>query len=167
MPVENELKYILPLDFDPKALDGWRRHDIRQAYLDDGPRIRQIDADHLFTYKRWIPQAAELIEIETAITAEDFELLWPLRVESLQKTRFVCDIGDVEWVIDFLKDDPGQVYFVLAEAEMPRHQTAPDEIPAEIADRILYAVGAGDARFTNKKLANPAHAAKLYRTIAG
>lgn len=167
MPVENELKYVLPLDFDAGVLTGWRRRDIRQAYLDDGPRIRQIDSDYLFTYKRWIPQARELIEIETALTAEDFDLLWPLRVESVQKTRYIKDIGDAEWVVDFLMDNKGKVYFVLAEVEMPRHQAAPAELPAEIAGDILYAVAAGDSGFTNKKLSNPAYAARLYRTIAG
>ncbi len=165
MPIENELKYVLPVDFDPAVLKDWRRHDIRQAYLDDGPRIRQIDADYLFTYKRWIPQAQELIEIETALSAEDFDLLWPLRVESVQKTRYVKEIGDAEWVVDFLKDGAGRVYFVLAEVEMPRHQASPGDLPGEIRDHVLYAVGAGDNGFTNKKLSNPDYAAKLYRRL--
>ena len=165
MPIENELKYVLPLDFDAGRLKGWRRHDIRQAYLDDGPRIRQIDSEYLFTYKRWIPQAKELIEIETDLSRDDFDLLWPLRVESLQKTRYIKEIGEAEWVVDFLMNATGHVYFVLAEVEMPRHQAAPDDVPAEIRDHILYAVGAGDNGFTNKKLSNPDYAAKLYQKI--
>lgn len=166
MPIENELKYVLPRDFDAACLGGWERHDIRQAYLDDGPRIRQIDAEYLFTYKKWAPQAGELVEIETAISHEDFELLWPLCVESLRKTRYVKAIGEEEWVVDFLYDAAGAVYFVLAEVEMPRLATAPDAIPPEIRDRILHSVGSGDNGFTNKKLSDPDFARQIYARIA-
>ena len=154
MPIENELKYVLPVDFDPAVLKDWRRHDIRQAYLDDGPRIRHFGETYLFTYKKWIPAARELVEIETAISAEDFELLWPLCEERVQKTRFIKDTDDGEWVVDFLRGPRGGVYFVIAEVEMSRFKKTPDAIPAEIDGAILHAVDAGDNRFTNKKLSD-------------
>ncbi|HTM81708.1 hypothetical protein [Asticcacaulis sp.] len=119
MPIENERKYILPLDFDASALHGWEKHDILQAYLDDGPRIRQINADYIFTYKKWIPQVSELVEIELAISKDDFDLLWTQRVQSLEKTRYEKHIGEAEWVVDFLRDPAGRNFVVMAEVELP------------------------------------------------
>lgn len=165
MPVENERKYVLKPDFFVDNLVGWTRHDIRQAYLDDGPRIRQRDDDYIFTYKKWVPQAGELVEIETAISEDDFNLLWPLCVQRIDKMRYVLLKDEVEWVVDFLMDESGEVYFILAEAELPRGQVAPGHIPAEIAGAIIYAVDAADNRFTNKKLSNQDYAASLYRLV--
>ncbi len=165
MPIENELKYILPLDFDASSLNGWEKYDIRQAYLNDGPRIRQIDATYLFTYKKWIPQVKELVEIEVALTQDDFDLLWSQRVQSLEKTRYLKQIGEAEWVMDFLRKPDGDVFVVMAEVELPRYVAAPDSIPDEIAPYILYAVEAGDNRFTNKKLSDPDYAARIYEDI--
>lgn len=165
MPIENERKYLLPLDFDPARLNGWTKHAIRQAYLDDGPRIRQIDAGHVFTYKKWIPHARELVEIELAISQEDFDLLWSQRIETLEKTRYEKQIGEALWVVDFLYDPAGRIFVAMAEAELPRHMPAPDIIPDEIAPHIVHAVAADDNRFTNKKLSDPAYAARLYGEV--
>lgn len=166
MPIENERKFILPLGFDAGRLSGWARHDIRQAYLDDGPRIRQIDGEHVFTYKKWIPLAGELVEVEIAISKEDFDLLWSQRVETVEKTRYEKRIGDALWVVDFLRGPGGGVFVVMAEAELPRHVLSPESIPDEIAAHVLYVVGAGDNRFTNKKLSDPAYAARIYADVA-
>jgi len=166
MPVENERKYVLSPAFDAGRLKGWQALDIRQCYMDDGPRIRQIGADFVFTYKKWAPHAGELIEIETPISREDFELLWPMRVQAVQKTRYVKVVGDEEWVVDFLRDDTGEVYFVLAEAELPRFQAEPGAVPEEIAGFLLYSVAADDNRFTNKKLADRDYALRLMATVA-
>lgn len=165
MPIENERKYILPLDFDASVLHGWEKHDILQAYLDDGPRIRQINADYIFTYKKWIPQVSELVEIELAISKDDFDLLWTQRVQSLEKTRYEKHIGEAEWVVDFLRDPAGRNFVVMAEVELPRYTPEPDSIPDEIASHILYAVEASDNRFTNKKLSDPGYAAKIYEEV--
>ncbi len=166
MPVENERKYVLSPDFDAGRLAGWERRDIRQAYLDDGPRLRQVGGECLFTYKKWAPHAGELVEIETAISRDDFDLLWPLCVETIQKTRYVRVTDDGEWVVDFLRDDDGEVYFVLAEVELPRHQARPDAVPAEIAGGILHAVAIDDNRFTNKKLSRRDHALELLAEVS-
>ena len=166
MPVENERKYVLSPTFGSDGLEGWMRFDILQAYLDDGPRIRKFGGDYLFTYKKWAPHVKELVEIETAISREDFELLWPMRVEAVQKTRYIRETDDGEWVVDFLRDGHGEVYFVLAEVELSRFQALPDEIPAEIRDHILYAVAAEDNRFTNKKLSDQDYAASLLAKVA-
>jgi len=166
MPVENERKYVLSPGFDTGRLTDWQRVEIRQAYLDDGPRIRQIGADFIFTYKKWAPHAQELIEIETPISRDDFELLWPLRVQSVQKTRHIKVLGDEEWVVDTLRDDAGDVYFVLAEVELPRFQAEPRAVVADIADFVIHAVAADDNRFTNKKLADRDYALALLAGLA-
>lgn len=165
MPIENELKYVLPLDFSEASLKDWQRHDIRQGYLEEGPRIRQRDDDYLFTYKKWVPAAKLLVEIETLIPGSDFDLLWPLCVERLQKTRYVKMADECEWVVDFLRDAAGAVYFVQAEVEMPEGQAGPDGIPDVVRNHIVYAVAAEDNRFTNKKLADPDYAATLRRKV--
>ena len=165
MPVENERKYVLSPAFSVDGLQGWARFDILQAYLDDGPRIRKFGGDYLFTYKKWAPHVKELVEIETAISREDFDLLWPMRVEAVQKTRYIKETEDGEWVVDFLRDDRGEVYFVLAEVELSRFQALPDDIPAEIRAHILYAVAAEDNRFTNKKLSDQDYAEGLLAKV--
>ncbi|MBW8882492.1 MAG: hypothetical protein JF615_14060 [Asticcacaulis sp.] len=79
----------------------------------------------------------------------------------MRKTRYVTETDDGEWVVDFLRDDNGAVYFVLAEVEMPRFQVAPNQIPEAIRSHILHAVALGDARFTNRKLSDRAYARNL------
>ncbi len=165
MPVENERKYVLSPAFDAGRLKDWQQVEIRQAYLDDGPRIRQIGADFVFTYKKWAPHAGELVEIETPISREDFEMLWPLRVQSVQKTRHIKVLGDEEWVVDFLRDDAGDVFFVLAEVELPRFQAEPRAVVEEIRAFALHAVAADDNRFTNKKLADREYALGLLASL--
>lgn len=165
MPIENERKYVLPLDFDPQVLGAWRRSEIKQAYLDDGPRLRQTGSAYLFTYKRLIPQSGELIEIETEISAEDFSLLWSQCTIGLSKTRYEKTDASGDWVVDFLRDKADRLYFVLAEVELPRGAVAPEAIPDELAPYVIHAVDAADMRFTNKKLADAAVAARLYSEI--
>ena len=166
MPVENERKYVLSPTFQSDGLKGWARVDISQAYLNDGPRIRKFGADYLFTYKKWAPHAKELVEIETTISRDDFELLWPMRVQSVQKIRYIKETADGEWVVDFLRGPDDNVYFVLAEVELARFKAVPDEIPDEIRDHIVYAVAAEDNRFTNKKLSDPNYAATLLAQVS-
>ena len=166
MPIENERKYVLPLDFDASVLTCWRVSEIKQAYLDDGPRLRLTGGAHLFTYKRLIPQTGELVEIETQISAEDFSLLWSQCAIGLSKTRYEKTDASGDWVVDFLRDKSDRLYFVLAEVELPRGVAAPSAIPHELAPHIVYAVDAQDGRFTNKKLADVDVAALLYEEIA-
>ncbi len=165
MPIENERKYVLSPGFDTGRLKGWQVLEIRQCYMDDGPRIRQVGADFIFTYKKWAPHAGELIEIETPISQEDFEMLWAMRVQAVQKTRYVKVVGDEEWVVDTLRDEGGEVYFVLAEVELPRFQAEPGALPDEIAGYVVHAVAAEDTRFANKKLADREYALRLLASV--
>lgn len=167
MPIENERKFVLSKDADASAFEGWVRSELRQAYLEDGPRIRDADGVRTFTYKRWIVAAQELLEVETEISQEDFAMLWSERATALEKTRYAKTLPSGDWVVDFMRNDVGEVYFVLAEVELPRGVAAPSSIPSEVAALVIYAVDATDNRFTNKRLTDIAYATALYREIAG
>lgn len=174
MPVENERKLVLrdPGGALERRLDAacppWRCFFIRQAYLDaPGLRIRRFDSGekgvrHIFSFKR--PIAGEMVEIETEISAVDFERLWSLRREALEKARFHLDDGDCGWDVDFFKRD-GATYFALAEVEMPEGRRDPPPPPAILAPHVVLLVPDGDDRFASKKLADPAYAAHLAKAL--
>lgn len=169
MPVENERKFVLhdPRGALEQALANVRpaiqRKAIRQAYLDTvGLRIRRFDQDgavsHIFSYKR--PVDGVMVEIEREIDALDFERLWKLRREALEKVRFTIPAGDCQWDIDFFKE-AGRTYFALAEVEMPEGRDDPPPPPAILAPYVEFLVDRGDERFSSKKLADPAYARGL------
>ena len=174
MPIENERKFVLR---DPdggleralaSACPPWRHYGIRQAYLDaPGLRIRRFEdvdgVQHIFSFKR--PVGAEMVEIETDISAADFQRLWTLRREALEKERYHLAAGHCGWDVDFFKRGGG-TYFALAEVEMPEGRVEPPPAPAILAPYIVMLVPRGDERFASKKLADPAHAARLTQELA-
>jgi CYTH domain-containing protein len=173
VPIENERKLVLrdPDGALERALAGacppWTRYDIRQAYLDaPGLRIRRFEtaqgAQHIFSFKR--PVGAEMVEIETPISAVDFDRLWTLRRETLEKARFHLAAGDCGWDVDFFKSG-GRTYFALAEVEMPEGRTDLPATPAIIAPHVVMLVPPDDQRFASKKLADTSHAARLARDL--
>lgn len=169
MPVENERKFVL---HDPhgaleqalaNARPPARRTAIRQGYLDTvGLRIRRFDQDgrisHIFSYKR--PVDGVMVEIEREIDALDFERLWKLRREALEKVRYSIPAGDCQWDIDFFKE-AGRTYFALAEVEMPEGREDPPPPPAILVPYVEFLVERGDERFSSKKLADPNYARRL------
>lgn len=169
MPVENERKFVLndPHGALEQALGNVRppipRKAIRQGYLDTaGLRIRRFDQDgavsHIFSYKR--PVDGVMVEIETPIDALDFERLWKLRREALEKVRYSIRAGDCVWDIDFFKE-AGRTYFALAEVEMPESRVEPPPPPPILAPYVEFLVERGDERFSSKKLADPEYARGL------
>lgn len=169
MPVENERKFVLhdPHGALEQALANTRtgvsRKAIRQAYLDTvGLRIRRFDQggtiSHIFSYKR--PVDGVMVEIEQEIDGRDFERLWTLRRETLEKVRYSIRAGDCLWDIDFFKDG-GRTYFALAEVEMPEGREDPPPPPAILAPYVDFLVERSDERFSSKKLADPAYARRL------
>ena len=172
MPIENERKFILLDDDKLEAqlmLDpGVTRSVLRQAYLDaSGVRIREICKDgathHVFTYKR--PVDGQMVEIETEISAVDFERLWKLRRETLSKVRYSWNEGRFHWDVDFFKSDAGKTYFALAEVEMPEEETVPPDVPSRLKQHVFGLAPFGDPRFTSKRLADQAHAERLLSDI--
>jgi len=173
MPIENERKLVLrdPDGALERALGAacppWTRREIRQAYLDaPGLRIRRFEGpagvEHIFSYKR--PVGAEMVEIETIMSPADFERLWSMRRETLEKVRFHLPAGDCGWDVDFFKKD-GRTYFALAEVEMPEGQDEPPASPTLIAPHVALLVPRGDERFASKKLADPDHAMRVAREV--
>ena len=170
MPAENELKYVLPLNTLRDIFEdaGWKRIPIKQAYLPDGPRIRQYGDDKfVFTYKRWIEPKNRITEIELDIDKEDFNDLWLECKKPITKTRYLAPDSPegYEWSVDFLETKKGNTYFVLAEVEMPEGLEQPPEIHPLIASLDFYAAAKKDTAFTNKKLSNKSHAKRMYRRI--
>jgi CYTH domain-containing protein len=172
MPIENERKFVLDddggLESDLAKAPGVTRSLLRQAYLDvSGLRIRAIEAGaerrHVFTYKR--PIDGQVLEIETDISAADFERLWSQRREMLLKVRYSWTDGPFHWDVDFFKADDGHTYFVQAEVEMPEEETTPPPLPSRLAGHLLAIAPAGDQRFTSKRLADRAHAERLLADI--
>lgn len=169
MPIENELKFALddPAGALERALAGRpevMRSAIAQAYLESpGVRIRRIEAAagtaHVFTFKRTIE--SETVEIETALSPEDFTRLWSVRRETLHKTRFHVPAGECAWDVDFFKDSDGSTYFALAEVEMPPGRETAPAVPDWLAPHVIFEVERGDERFTSKRLADPEHARRL------
>jgi CYTH domain-containing protein len=150
------------------ARPGVTRSYLRQAYLDtSGLRIRSIrSADrvqHIFSYKR--PVDDQMVEIETEIAPIDFERLWKIRRETLQKARYSWNEGRFHWDVDFFKTDDGQTYFALAEVEMPESDTQPPPPPVILAPHVLLLAPRNDPRFTSKRLADRGHAERLLADV--
>jgi len=173
MPIENERKFVLDdlsgsLEARLGAQPGTRQLHLRQAYLDaSGLRIRSIEeagkVRHIFSYKR--PVDDQMVEIETEIAAADFERLWKIRRETLQKARLTWRDGHFQWDVDFFKRDDGSTYFALAEVEMPEGETSPPPPPAILAPHVLVLAPRNDPRFTSKRLADQEHAERLLAEV--
>ncbi|MCW5733134.1 MAG: hypothetical protein KIS73_03375 [Enhydrobacter sp.] len=173
MPIENERKFVL--EDDDGSLErtlartpGVTRGELRQAYLDlSGLRIRAIDAGgktrHIFTYKRLVDD--QIVEIETEISPIDFERLWKIRRETLQKARYSWTDGRFHWDVDFFRTDEGRTYFALAEVEMPESDTVPPQPPAILKPHVLLLAPRNDPRFTSKRLADRGHAERLLADV--
>ena len=172
MPIENERKFVLQddglLETELARIPGVKRSLLRQAYLDvSGVRIRAIEGEgsrrHIFTYKR--PVDGQVVEIETEISAADFDRLWSQRCETLQKARYSWEDGSFHWDVDFFKADDGHTYFAQAEVEMPEDHETPPPLPECLAGHLLAMAPVGDARFTSKRLADRGHAERLLADI--
>lgn len=149
-------------------MPGVTRSYLRQAYLDSsGLRIRSIESDgtirHIFSYKRAVDD--QMVEIETEIAAVDFERLWTIRRETLQKARYAWADGRCHWDVDFFKTDDGATYFALAEVEMPEKDTVPPPPAAILAPHVLLLAPRNDPRFTSKRLADRGHAERLLADV--
>ena len=172
MPIENERKFVLENDVALErrlaAAPGVVRSFLRQGYLEaSGLRIRSIDQGgrirHVFSYKR--PVDDQMVEIETEIAAVDFERLWTLRRETLQKVRYSWRDGRFHWDVDFFKTEDGRTYFALAEVEMPEAEKIPPPPPAVLAPHVLLLAPRNDPRFTSKRLADRGHAERLLADV--
>lgn len=193
MPVENERKYVLRHSPELEGVlraSGTPAKGLRQGYLPGDARIRgtrqppgffeHSDKEtYTFTYK--IMVGADLIEIESFLSREDFEKLWPITEKRLMKTRFVFKETipwghfvnrSVQWDIDLFYDG-AENYFAMAECEMPYgmdefplHVESPDGSPSSIVKKFLrYQVDRSEQiDFTNTKLADREYADSVLNT---
>lgn len=166
MPTENERKYVLRLDCEPvirKVALG--KQTIRQGYLiaarGTTVRVRSIDngkTSYWHTLK--CNNGRRVIEIENKLDKRDFEDLWELSMNRLEKTRYKMPDG---WCIDFFLDHDDVVYFAMAECEMPEGQAEPKWIPDAIAKSLIFTVPAIDPRFSSKLVSDVRYAKNLFK----
>jgi CYTH domain-containing protein len=178
MAIENERKYVLlpknEIGFmtDLELLGTTTVDKIFQAYLPGNARIRRIvnkyayghldpetkeyvpaESEMLFTYKLHTPDG--LVEIETELSQADFDRLFPIARNQIEKTRISVPEGDLMWEVDFFHDSyNNNLYLVMAEVELPEGVEAPATLPAYITDNLLYAVERSDRRFDNANLSD-------------
>lgn len=162
MPVENERKYVLEPTYPDKFFNavqhitGAKAYEYKQGYLSDSCRIRSIEptGEYLFTFKTKVN--GELIEIENAISEEDFRKLWTQVTKVITKTRVKVPHGEYTWEVDFFrKPNKEKFYLIMAEVELPAGVMNPKELPSFITDNLLHEVEYGDKRFNNKQLSKP------------
>ena len=106
-----------------------------------------------------------MVEIETEMSRIDFERLWTLRRETLEKARYAWTDGRFHWDVDFFNTDDGATYFAMAEVEMPEDEATPPPPPAILAPHVLLLAPRNDARFTSKRIADRQHAEGLLAEI--
>ena len=171
MPTENELKYLLTLEAEAvaAACASGTRH-IRQGYLafTKGMSLRIRETNNT-RYEMTFKQKANnrVIEIEKKLDERDFEDLWTIACNRLEKIRYDVIVKDKKdekhsWEIDAFKDHNHDTYIVVAEHEMPEGMKSPNFIPSIIKDHLIYAVPRTDDRFASKKIADVKYAQKLF-----
>lgn len=164
MPVENEYKYVLRDSPKLREALGAGGESLQQGYLSEHNRIRAIrDAKgalaRKFTFK--MNTSDGLVEIEPKISKKDFDRLWPLTVNRLEKTRFSFEDGG-HWDVDFF-GDINAPYFVMAEVELPEGFSEP-QISARLAPYLIKAVGK-DPAFTSFRLSDEQYAKRLLESL--
>lgn len=175
MPTENELKFVLNIESESQfAGMAKNKKEIRQGYLAFSKgisvRIRDTNSEKFEICMKHKVQN-RVIEIEKVIDQRDFEDLWSVSVNRLEKIRYLVYFKDKDsekhlWEVDAFKDHHHHTYFLMAEHEMPEEQESPSFIPDMIFDNLLFAVPKEDDRFASKRLADVRHAKKLNQQLS-
>lgn len=176
MPTENERKWVLYMECEEQinklAEEKWRIH---QGYLMVGKgtslRIRK-QSDRLnkkliytMTFKSTVA-TGRVVEIEKRLDERDFNDLWPMSFNKVEKIRCVIyDKNHEMWEIDFFKDHNQQTYFAMAEFEMPEGKKEPDSLPPFIKNNLLHEVALTDCRYASKLLGDVRYALDLYSSL--
>ena len=174
MPTENERKYLLKSECESEVNElSSEQFLISQGYLiatrGITTRIRKSvkksngSETYYFTLK--VNTAGRCVEIETKLDQRDFNDLWQLALNQLEKIRYIIKHEKNTWEIDFIKDYKGETYIAVAEVELPEDQMEPDSVPNIVKKNLLYKVPLTDNRFSNKLLSNAKYAAELLDEI--
>lgn len=173
MPTENERRFVLRIDCEDQIIaEGGTPVSIKQGYLLAARgitvRVRQAKpngkpANYLFTLKANAND--RVVELEYDISRRDFQDLWDVSLNKLEKVRYKLNHKSKGWVVDFFRDYDNHTYFAMAECEMPEGQKTPDYFPPEVIKNLLFEVPATDARFSSKMLADVRFARRLLEEI--
>jgi hypothetical protein len=171
MPTENEFRYVLHGDAADMArrvmgLPGAARMLVEQGDLAKGVRLRRTVAAGvtvlLLGYKKLVD--GDKIEIETAVSPFDFDRLWATCELKHSKTRLAFVDGDRHWDVD-VYGDVAAPYFMRAECEVPEHVVEAPAIHPVLEEFLLYTAGK-EKGFSSRRVADPAYARRLMRTLA-
>lgn len=188
MPIEFEIKYVLRNNDLEEKLKKIALKDksysvvlIEQFYLPSPARVRKLtvlikkctnfNGNSPVTYKfAYKPKVnGSVVEIETKISKDDFELLARESKRSLVKVRFQEEkpIKNEHWIVDFFKSN-GTTYFVQAECEIYGGiNRTPKRFPHFVMENILLTAAVGDATFSSRSLCDVEKSRMLYEQIAG
>lgn len=179
MPVEHELKFVLtdPTNalFDLLSAE-YDCHHLEQFYMGDGARFRSArtlspegtlrdGSEFIFCYKNRIGD--KVLEIETLVSEEDYELALTGADRKLNKLRFKIPTAAGLWDIDYFlmpvddgDPDSQMVYFVMAEFEHERG--TPVEILGILKPHVHIEVPLEKtAFFSSRKLCDPQYARRV------
>ena len=182
MSTENEKKYVLNIQgmdtvFFEEA-DITNTILIDQAYIQTGKgwtyRIRRsivkIDGELKISYQSCFKKKVtdRVIEIESKIDLRDYNDLYETTDITLQKVRHLIEDNGLVWEIDFFYVGvQTDIYFVMAEVELPEGVEAPERIPEILLKHLVHEVGIGEKGFSSKKLCSTEYANGLYERLTG
>lgn len=119
--------------------------------------------NYYFTMK--VSTNGRCIEVEKKLDERDFNDLWEICLNKLEKIRYeVKDKGNI-WEVDYFKDCKNETYIAVAEIELPEGISEPSSIPYFIKNNLIYKVEQIDSRFSNKVLACERYAKKLLKEV--
>jgi CYTH domain-containing protein len=174
MPTENERKYVLKSECELAVNElSSEQYDIAQGYLIATrgitvrvrKSIKRSNKAENYVFALKVNTAGRCIEIENNLDKRDFDDLWAIALNQLEKVRYIVKHNKACWELDFFKDYRGQTYMAVAEIELPEDQMEPDSIPDVVKKNMLFKVPLTDTRFSNKLLGNARYAAELLNEI--
>jgi CYTH domain-containing protein len=168
VPTENERKFVINKKCEAlvrKITD--ESYEISQGYLVSTKgvtlRLRKTSHNNKETYYFTLKSTVNgrVIELEHEIDERDFHDLWQNSINKLEKIRYKIKHKKLIWELDFFYDYKGELYFALAECELPEGVEKPETMPDIIKDNLIYEVPLDDSRFANKHLGDPRYCIDL------
>ena len=174
MPTENELKIIIDINCEAAVNKlSTDQLEISQGYLiatrgitcrvRKSVRRRGKKSEFFFTLK--VNTAGRVIEIEKNLDERDFNDLWDIALNKLEKIRYIVKHDGIIWELDFFKDYRNETYMAVAEIEMPEGQLEPNSLPDIVKNNLIFKVPLNDSRFSNKLLASERYVVELLKEI--
>lgn len=120
--------------------------------------------NYVFTLK--VSTNGRCVEIEKNIDKRDFDDLWAIALNKLEKIRYVISHEKMNWEIDFFKNCNGETYLAVAEIELPENGTnEPESLLNLVKENLLFEVPLNDTRFSNKLLGDASYVVKVLEEI--